>query len=167
MTSMSDYKTPSDTVDAELPDQQEGVSEGRAKRILERRAGKVSPGDLRDMTERLRRKVSDLKDLEEGLHWIGTLIGRVKLLYGMIRDREFQVDLSTKLLVAGGLLYFILPTDLTPDFIPGIGYIDDAIILGTLWKMVADELERYMTFLRSVGREGEGLETLAFGGDEG
>jgi uncharacterized membrane protein YkvA (DUF1232 family) len=46
-------------------------------------------------------------------------------------------------LIIGALVYFVLPTDLTPDFIPGIGYIDDlAVIMGVL-KRLAHEVNRY------------------------
>ncbi len=150
---------------AEVPGNNAGVSEGRAKRILERRAEKVSTRDLSELTDKLKAKVRDLKNLEEGLHWIGTLIGRAKLLYGMIRDRDFQIELKTKLLVAAGLIYFVLPTDLTPDFIPGIGYVDDAVVLATLWKLVSEELGRYILFLKESGRGDDELDVLAFGTD--
>ena len=154
-----------ETEEAELPSGNMGVSEGRAKRVLERRAEKVSPRDLSELMEKLKAKVSDLKDLEEGLHWIGTLIGRAKLLYGMIRDSEFHIDLKSKLMIAAGLIYFVLPTDLTPDFIPGIGYVDDAVVLGTLWKLVSGELERYILFLKETGRADDDLDALAFGSE--
>ena len=153
------------TFDAELPETGSRVSENRAKRILERRAEKVTANDIRDLTSQLQEKLAGLKDLKEGMFWFGTLIGRAKLLYGMFRDRDFQLEMATKLLIVGGLLYFILPTDLTPDFLPGIGYMDDAMVLGTLWKLVSEELERYVFFLRETGRADEDLETLAFGPD--
>ncbi|MGE3800544.1 MAG: YkvA family protein [Candidatus Kapaibacterium sp.] len=161
---MSDFNSVVDGDEAELPEGR-GFGERKARKILERRADNVSSDDLRNLTDRLRKKVGELKDLEDGLHWIGTLIGRAKLLFGMIRDRDFRVDVSTTLLVAAGLLYFILPTDLTPDFIPGIGYIDDAVVLGTLWKMVSAEVERYIDFLQDTGRADGDLESLAFGKD--
>lgn len=154
-----------ETEEAELPGNRPGVGEGRAKQILERRAEKVSTRDLSELMGKLKAKVSDLKDLEEGLHWIGTLIGRAKLLYGMIRDADFQIDLKSKLIVAAGLIYFVVPTDLTPDFIPGIGYIDDAVVLGTLWKLMSEELERYVLFLKETGRADDELDALAFGTD--
>ena len=85
MTTMSDYNNLNGT-EAELPPVGKGPGEQRAKRILERRAGKVSAEDLRDLSDRLRTKVTDLKELEKGLYWIGTLIGRAKLLFSMIRN---------------------------------------------------------------------------------
>lgn len=150
------------TSHAEIPDSDLGFGEDRAQEILERRARKVKPQDIEELNTTLQEKVADLKELEDGLHWIGTLIGRAKLLYGMIRDSGFVIDMSTKIMVAGALLYFVLPTDMIPDFIPGIGLIDDALVLGTLWKLVADELSRYIDYLEETGRDHDSLDSIAF-----
>lgn len=150
------------THSAEEPDSNFGFSEDHAHDILERRAKKVRPEDIDELNHTLQEKAADLQALEEGLHWIGTLIGRAKLLYGMIRDKDFEIDMGTKIMVAGALLYFVVPADFLPDFIPGIGYIDDALVLGTLWKLVTDELSRYIDFLDETGRGDDSLDSIAF-----
>jgi len=54
-----------------------------------------------------------------------------KLISRLIRDP--RVSLSPKLVVAGILTYVILPTELIPDFLIGVGQLDDlAVILGGL-----------------------------------
>lgn len=150
---------------AEEPDISFGVDDSRARRILERGARRVSEEDAEELSSTLRKKVGDLKELEDGLYWIGTLIGRAKLLFAMIRDKGFSIDTTTKLLVIAGLLYFVLPADIVPDIIPGIGYVDDALVLGTLWNLVVGELDRYVDYLEETEREHESLDKLAFGSD--
>ena len=55
----------------------------------------------------------------------------VKLFLRLIKDP--RVSASPKLIVAGILAYVILPTDLIPDFLVGLGQMDDlAVILGGL-----------------------------------
>jgi len=55
----------------------------------------------------------------------------VKLFSRLIKDP--RVSASPKLLIAGILTYVILPTDLLPDFLIGVGQLDDlAVILGGL-----------------------------------
>ena len=142
------------------------ISGKRAVKILSKKAAKISKEDIDRLKRTLKEKVEGLKDLEDGLFWIGTLVGRVKLLWSMIRDNEFEVSLKSKLMIAAGLLYFVLPTDLTPDMIPGIGYVDDAIVLSTLWGLVQDELSEYISFLKSSGRPLDDLEELAFADHE-
>jgi len=46
-------------------------------------------------------------------------------------------------MIGGGLLYFILPTDLIPDFIPVIGYLDDLAVLTTIMNMLNTEIREY------------------------
>jgi len=48
-----------------------------------------------------------------------------KLLYDMITDKDFTLDTSTYLAIAGALAYVVFPVDIIPDFILGVGYIDD------------------------------------------
>lgn len=56
--------------------------------------------------------------------------------------REIFQDLRTaplraKILITVCVLYLINPIDLIPDFIPVIGQMDDAIVLGILMKTVS------------------------------
>ena len=38
------------------------------------------------------------------------------------------------LMLLGALLYFLSPVDLAPDFLPGLGYLDDLLVVGrVLW----------------------------------
>jgi len=54
-----------------------------------------------------------------------------KLFSRLVKDP--RVSASPKLVVAGILAYVILPTDLIPDFLVGVGQLDDlAVILGGL-----------------------------------
>ena len=43
-----------------------------------------------------------------------------------------RVPLWVKLLLPIGFLYLVVPRDLVPDFIPGAGLLDDALVLGLL-----------------------------------
>lgn len=48
-----------------------------------------------------------------------------------------------KAVLLGALAYFVVPTDMIPDFIAGLGYGDDATVLlaaiGTVRKHITDE----------------------------
>ena len=58
-----------------------------------------------------------------------TRMGRdIRLTYLLMRDPRTPFYL--KLIIVGALVYLIIPFDLFPDFfIPGVGYVDDLILL--------------------------------------
>ena len=68
----------------------------------------------------------------------------ILVLYYVSRDPA--VPRSLKLKVLGALGYFILPLDIIPDFILGLGFTDDLAALAwalfTLRKYVTPEIER-------------------------
>jgi uncharacterized membrane protein YkvA (DUF1232 family) len=68
------------------------------------------------------------------------------LLYQMIRDKEYTLDTKTKLTIAGALAYVVLPIDIIPDFLPIVGWIDDAFVLGFTINSLSEEIERYKAF---------------------
>lgn len=46
-------------------------------------------------------------------------------------------------LIVAGILYFISPIDIIPDFIFGIGIVDDALVLKYVLQAVNQELIAY------------------------
>lgn len=58
-------------------------------------------------------------------------------LYYVLMSKE--TPKQKKLYIMGGLGYFILPTDLIPDFIPSIiGFTDDLVVVSFVLKLVRD-----------------------------
>jgi uncharacterized membrane protein YkvA (DUF1232 family) len=53
-------------------------------------------------------------------------------------DRETPLRVRAALL--GALAYFVLPTDLAPDFLPGLGYTDDAAVFAATLRLVASHI---------------------------
>jgi uncharacterized membrane protein YkvA (DUF1232 family) len=64
------------------------------------------------------------KKMRELLLFIPNLVG---LLIGLLRDD--RVSQADKAILAGVIMYVIIPLDIIPDFIPFIGQVDDAYLL--------------------------------------
>ncbi|AEL26392.1 YkvA family protein [Cyclobacterium marinum] len=47
-------------------------------------------------------------------------------------------------LIVLGLFYFALPTDLVPDFIPFVGYVDDITVLLAIFKSIQSDIEKFL-----------------------
>jgi uncharacterized membrane protein YkvA (DUF1232 family) len=50
--------------------------------------------------------------------------------------RDPRVPLGRKLLVVLAIGYLVMPLDLIPDFIPVIGQLDDAVVVGLVLRSV-------------------------------
>jgi uncharacterized membrane protein YkvA (DUF1232 family) len=72
------------------------------------------------MSER-RAKRAKMREL---LLFVPNLLG---LLLGLLKDA--RVSKSDKAILAGIIMYVIVPLDVIPDFIPFIGQVDDAYLL--------------------------------------
>lgn len=77
---------------------------------------------------------------------------RIRLTFEYLRDRE--VPFIKKLLLIASLLYFIFPADIVPDFIVGLGLLDDITVLVFIWNAYKSELNAYEEMKQS-GRNKE------------
>ena len=72
------------------------------------------------------------------------------LLMSLVKDyyRGNYRDIPYKTLSAGviGLLYILNPIDIIPDFIPLIGYIDDALVITLCLKLIEKDLQKYQAW---------------------
>jgi uncharacterized membrane protein YkvA (DUF1232 family) len=55
--------------------------------------------------------------------------------------RDDETPLRAKGLMFAGLAYFVVPTDLLPDIITGIGFTDDAAVLFALLNVVGSNVK--------------------------
>ncbi len=67
----------------------------------------------------------------------------VELIKAYSKGEYRDVTKSTIITVIGALLYFVSPLDLVPDFIIGIGIIDDAAVIGYTIKKLSGELDAF------------------------
>jgi uncharacterized membrane protein YkvA (DUF1232 family) len=82
-----------------------------------------------------------------GFGLLARLFQDLKLLIPLIRDywKGIYRDVSAKSIVifVVTLAYIISPIDLIPDYIIGLGQVDDAAILGLSLYFLEKELRRY------------------------
>ena len=79
-----------------------------------------------------------------------------KILVGMLKDVKNgvyqQVPWFTIATVVLALLYVINPMDIIPDFIPGVGYIDDMAVLSIGVGWIESDLHRYLDWKIQEGK---------------
>jgi uncharacterized membrane protein YkvA (DUF1232 family) len=83
----------------------------------------------------------------EMLRMIGGLRSDLPLLVRLLKawkNGNYRgLSVRTLASVAGALLYVVSPVDVIPDFIPGIGLIDDAAVLALLLHSLAQDLAAF------------------------
>lgn len=74
-------------------------------------------------------------------------IDKLKRLIDMLSDLEWRLPHADAKRVLNALAYFAEPEDLIPDHIPGIGFLDDAIMIELVVRELRHEIEAYEDFL--------------------
>jgi len=89
----------------------------------------------------MRRKMREL------LLFIPNLMG---LLIGLLRDE--RVSQADKAILAGIIMYVIVPLDVIPDFIPFIGQVDDSYLLAISILRLLNRADRRVVMDHWKGR---------------
>lgn len=91
------------------------------------------------------------KEVDEKINNSGVLqkYGELaKVMYGMLKDYRkgvySQVPWFTIATIAFSFLYILNPLDIIPDFIPGLGYIDDMAIITFGLRFIESDLHNYL-----------------------
>jgi uncharacterized membrane protein YkvA (DUF1232 family) len=64
------------------------------------------------------------------------VVEQALVLYYLIQDDD--VPARPKAIAIGALGYFILPFDVIPDILPGVGFTDDLAVIGTaMWQLAS------------------------------
>ncbi|MFK0095086.1 YkvA family protein [Pseudomonas sp. NPDC090592] len=88
---------------------------------------------------------------------IGQLREDVKLLQSLClawwRGEYRAISPKALVTIVAGLLYFVSPIDAIPDWLLGVGFLDDIAVLGWVLKTVADELARFKAWRDSQAPE--------------
>ena len=64
----------------------------------------------------------------------------------MLVDHEWRLPQKDTVRVLNALAYFSDPEDLIPDHIPGLGFLDDAIMIELVVRELKHEIDAYTNF---------------------
>lgn len=108
----------------------------------------VTKEDARRVNEALDEKIRKVRAFPG---FLGGLLDNVRVLRALLRDKSFKIDWTHKAQIIACLLYFISPIDLIPDVIIGVGFIDDAFVVGYGMKVLGDIVADYKKFRAARG----------------
>ena len=100
---------------------------------------------LHDALNKAYRNRAQLKSVWEDLMAV------CRMLKAWSKGDYQSVPWKTIVLSLATVIYFLNPFDVAPDFIPGIGYLDDAVVLGFVVNSIKKELDKFLRWESEVG----------------
>lgn len=97
-----------------------------------------------DATKKAARKTGPLKEV-----W-GSLTACFRLINAYATGTYREIPWSTLVMIVASVIYFVMPVDLIPDFIVGLGLTDDVALLGWTIKTFRTDIN---DFVRWESRE--------------
>ena len=114
----------------------------KAMREVQSRARKLDEKAIVDASRRLvaetaKRKLPD---------FVRERLGCLEVMIRMLDDAEWRIEGKHRARVIDALAYFAEPVDLIPDQVPGVGFLDDAIMVELVVQEIRPELDAYEDF---------------------
>ncbi|MBS3743541.1 MAG: DUF1232 domain-containing protein [Wenzhouxiangellaceae bacterium] len=105
---------------------------------------KASPEEIIAGADRL------LKEVEESgaSDFIRERLDQIKVLTDMLADEGWGMQEVGRKRVLTALAYFNQPEDLIPDHLPGVGFLDDAIMVELMSRELKPEIDAYQDFVQ-------------------
>lgn len=97
---------------------------------------------------------NNVLDKLQNIPAIGDIIEDVRLLVNMVQDyakgNYKDIPLASIITAIAALVYFVSPIDLIPDYIPVIGYIDDAAVVAFALNAIHNDIQSYKDWTESA-----------------
>ena len=119
------------------------INEEKAKEALNDYASKVGADDVKETLG----KEDEIKKLFKRVKVLAKYCNDLCEIFELLRDRVAGVyketPWTTIAALTGALLDVLSPIDLILDIIPGIGFLDDAVVIGLAITLAQPDLEKY------------------------
>lgn len=111
-------------------------AESKARQLVK------SPEKTRNMTSRAEGKARRSRT-KLGKMW-ERLTGFIRMTKAWSNGEYRNVSIKTMIVVVAAVLYFLNPFDVIPDFLPFLGYLDDASVIGFVASSITGEIEKFL-----------------------
>lgn len=130
-------------------------SEEDAKEVLAKESKKAE--ELLNNKDEMEAFLVKLEKTLKKVPFVGNDLAAVTILAELLNDytkkNYTEIPVGSIISVIAALLYLVLPIDVIPDFIPGVGYVDDLAVVKLCLTLVNADLEDYKKWRKSVGKD--------------
>jgi len=95
-----------------------------------------------------------MSDMDENKQRVSDFFEKVKVMLRMLRayinGNYRQIPWKSLMMIIGSLIYFMMPLDLIPDFIPVTGFADDITIIFLVFSSINEDIAAFLEFERST-----------------
>ena len=101
-----------------------------------------NPNKLNELIDKAKNK-AESKKLGPLKEVLDSLMAFFRLVRAYTKREYVEVPWQSLLLIVATILYFLIPTDLIPDWIIGLGFIDDAALIGWTMNTVKTDIDGF------------------------
>ena len=76
----------------------------------------------------------------------------LSMLRAYIKRRYTDVSIATIIAAVAGLIYVVNPMDVVPEYVLGVGILDDAAVLGIILQAMHMDLNKYKKWQKANGK---------------
>ena len=102
---------------------------------------------IHEGTEKISQLIASSEKMQELVKYMQLII---RMLKAYLNKTYTEIPWKTILAFGAALLYFVTPIDVIPDFIPGLGYIDDLTLLMWVIRSFGEDIEGYQQWEEGI-----------------
>ncbi len=110
----------------------------------------ANPEKISDLISSVTDKISDVdnnkKRVSDFFEKVRTML---RMLRAYISGEYREIPWKSLLMIVGSLIYFLMPLDLIPDFIPITGLADDISIIFLVFTSINEDIQAFLEYERS------------------
>lgn len=99
------------------------------------------PEKTKELIQKANKKANEKKN---ALHEVWD---RLQLLFELVtawRKGDYRkIPTGSILMIIATIVYFVTPIDIVPDFLVGLGILDDAAVIGFTLKQISTDLDKF------------------------
>jgi uncharacterized membrane protein YkvA (DUF1232 family) len=107
----------------------------------------TNPGQISNLIGSVKEKMSNMdgtkKQVSEFFEKVKTML---RMLRAYISGDYRQIPWKSLLMIIGSLIYFLMPIDLIPDFIPITGFADDISIIFLVFNSINEDINAFLEY---------------------